>query len=812
MKKSLFLLLSLFFSLYARENLEKVSLQLDWKYQFEFAGFIAAKEKGFYRDAGLDVDLREYQDNTDTASDILNRKANYGSYNTSIIVSGTKPAPTVLLGTYYQRSPLVFVVRKGINNPADLLGKRIMCTKDEFRSSSLGLMLNHFDISPNNAVFLNHTFKIHDFIDGKTDAMAVFRSNQLHELDRLHIPYNILDPYDYGFMMSAVNVFTSRSEALENPERTQRFMDASNRGWKYALDHPDEIIDLLLKKYHTGKSRDALKYEYEVTKKMMMTDFYPIGQANEELTVRAYKQLVQSGRLSGDQPLGKFMFKDVVASADGTQMNTAQKQYLLHKKEIIMCVDPEWYPFEAIRKDSHIGIAADVMKTFEQQLAIPIKFLPVTTWNESVEHAKKRECDIFSLAASTPERLKYMNFTAPYITVPIVMATKMDKPFTEDITTLGKEKLGVVKGYAIAEQLKSLYPDLNLVEVASITDGLDGVESGELYGYIDNLMVVSSYIQKEHTGTLKVSSRLKEKVYLSVGTRNDDPMLHDIFEKLVSGTNPVMMQKIYNRYATVLSENNQYGTIFLTILWIVVLASTIIIIWNVLLRLKVKEEVGKNLIQANVILQKTKQAEIGNMIASISHQWREPLSQISSINLLTLAKLRLGQNVDVEVLDQQCEKIEETIDFMSQTMQSFLEFYKVSTAVVEFNVYDSVQRILAIAETKLLQHDVTVLLTGDQEVRIQGIKNEWMQIWLNLINNTVEAFKNQKTVHPVLKIHITDSSVSFCDNGGGVNFEEKTNGLGHKMCEDITVKYGARFHLENDCDGLCARVEFKKFC
>lgn len=148
--------------LWSHTNVEKVSLQLDWKYQFEFAGFIAAKEKGFYRDAGLDVELREYQKNTDTAEDILTRRATYGSYNTSIIVSGDKPAPTVLLGTYYQRSPLVFVVRKGINNPADLVGKRIMCTKDEFRSSSLGLMLNHFDINQNNAKFLPHTFNIQD--------------------------------------------------------------------------------------------------------------------------------------------------------------------------------------------------------------------------------------------------------------------------------------------------------------------------------------------------------------------------------------------------------------------------------------------------------------------------------------------------------------------------------------------------------------------------------------------------------------------------------------------------------------------------
>ncbi|MDD5052918.1 MAG: ABC transporter substrate-binding protein [Sulfuricurvum sp.] len=796
-------------SLLSHKNIEKVSLQLDWKYQFEFAGFIAAKEKGFYHDAGLDVELREYQNSVDTASDIINRKATYGTYNTSIIVSGDKPAPVVLLATYFQRSPLVFAVQKGIDNPADLIGKKIMGTSDEFSSSSLGLMLNHFGITANNAILLPNSFNLNDFIEGKIDAISAFRSNELYELNRRHIPYTILDPYDYGFMMSAVNLFTSHSEALENPERTQRFIDASNRGWQYALNHPDEMVDLLLKKYHTDKSREALMYEYKVTKKMMMIDFYPVGQANEELTVRAYKQLVQSGRISSDQPLGKFMFKDIVASVHGIQMTTAQKQYLLNKKEITMCVDPEWYPFEAIRKNHHIGIAADVMKEFEKQLGTRIKLIPTISWQESIEDIKNHNCDILSLASSTPERLRYMDFTSPYITVPIVMATKMDKPFIEDITSLGKKKLGVVKGYAIEEELRLTHPDLNLIEVTSITDGLKRVESGELYGYVDNLMVVSSYIQKEHTGTLKVSSRLKESLYLAVGTRNDEPLLHDIFEKLVVGIDPVMIQKIYNRYAPVLNEQNPYKTIILRVLVIVALISVLLMVWNILLRRKVKEAVAKNLLQANIVLQKSKQAEIGNLIANISHQWREPLSKLSSINLLTLANLKTGRKIDETVLLKQCEKIEETLEFMSHTMQNFLEFYKKSDIPATFNLMESIYGTLSIIETKILDNAIMITITGDETVEISGIKNEWMQVWLNLINNSIEILKSRQITNPSIRIHATYKEVIFCDNGGGIDMSIPTNGLGLQMCHEITAKYNAILELNNNSSGLCAHVIFQ---
>jgi ABC-type nitrate/sulfonate/bicarbonate transport system substrate-binding protein len=83
---SLFLFLSLFSLLhgnthYSSDNLQKISLQLHWKYQFEFAGFIAAKEKGFYRNAGLDVQIKEYQTGMSVVDEVLSHRANFGIYN-----------------------------------------------------------------------------------------------------------------------------------------------------------------------------------------------------------------------------------------------------------------------------------------------------------------------------------------------------------------------------------------------------------------------------------------------------------------------------------------------------------------------------------------------------------------------------------------------------------------------------------------------------------------------------------------------------------------------------------------------------------
>jgi len=563
-------------SLMGENSLQKVSIQLDWKYQFEFAGFIAAKEKGFYRDAGLDVELREYSDGIDIGADVLAGKATYGVYNSSLMVEDGDIKPIVLMGTYFQHSPLIFVAHKGIKTPADMVGKTIMGTTYERKYSSLALLLNHFNISPKNTKFVDHTFNLQQFIEGKVDVMSAFRSNQLYELDRTGVEYEIIDPAQYGFMMSAVNLFTSPTEAIKHTDRTQRLIDATNRGWKYALDHPNEMIDILLHKYGAQKSRNALKYEAQVTKQLMMTDFYPIGEVNSELTVRTFKQLIQTGVLKEDQKLGRYMFKDIAANShEKIEFSGTEKNYLLGKKKITMCVDPEWYPLEAIRGGKHIGIAADVMDIFEKNLGLPIELVSTTSWNQSLLYAQQRKCDIFSLASSTPDRLKYMNFTSGYLILPLVVVTTADKPFVENIGSLSGEALGAVSGYAITAQLKTEYPNLKIVEVKSIREGLSKVESGELYGYVDNLMVVSSYIQKEYTGVLKVSSRLDKKVELAVGVRNDEPMLYGIFDKMVKNLDDATMQSIYNRWVSTVEEVSwiDYGIVWKFLLVILIFGS-----------------------------------------------------------------------------------------------------------------------------------------------------------------------------------------------------------------------------------------------
>jgi diguanylate cyclase (GGDEF)-like protein len=564
--------------------LDKVTLQLEWHLQFEYAGFVAAQHKGFYRDVGLDVEILEYQPGQDVIEQVLAGEVEFGIHNAALVLHDNEVAPVVMLATYLQRSPLVLVTRPDIDGPADLLGERIMGTTNEFRYSSLALMLNHFYVNKSNSHFVEHTFSVDDFVDGKVAAMSAFLSNQLYELDRRNVPYKVLDPADYGFYASAVNLYTSRGQALQHPERTRRFVEASNRGWQYALQHPEEVIELIYAEYTQRKSREALAFEAGITREMMLLDFAPIGATSEELTRRTFKQMQRSGLLPAGAGYEQLTFEELQEQMHTPfALGAEEKAYLQRKGKLVVCVDPDWMPFERLQDGRHTGIAADVFDIFRSQLSIPIEVYQANTWAEVVAAAQARQCDLYSLAAETPERLRYMDFTDPYIDLPVVLATDADELFIENLAEVIDRPIGVVEGYALVELLRARHPSINLVEVESISDGLHRVESGELYGYIDNLMVIAHKIQQHFTGTLKISGRLNERVLLAVGTRNDEPLLRNIFQHLVEdlNENPEWKQRIYNTWVSV-REDTGYDYQLIGKILAVAAVVALAVLWHIL--------------------------------------------------------------------------------------------------------------------------------------------------------------------------------------------------------------------------------------
>ncbi len=247
-----------------------VRLQLKWRHQFQFAGFYAAQIKGYYKEAGLNVELLEGGPEVIPVEAVLAQKAEFGVANSELLIHRLNGKPVVALAVIFQHSPSIFLSRRdsGIMSPEDMIGKRVML-REGIDSAELLAVFKNEGISIDNIKRQTISYDINDLIDGNTDVYHAYISDQAYYLQQRNIPISIIQPRTYGIDFYGDTLFTTEAYLAENPEIVKAFRAASLRGWDYAMNHIDEMVSYILSTYHTEKSRSHLRFEAESMKKLL---------------------------------------------------------------------------------------------------------------------------------------------------------------------------------------------------------------------------------------------------------------------------------------------------------------------------------------------------------------------------------------------------------------------------------------------------------------------------------------------------------------------------------------------------------------
>jgi len=535
--------------------LEKISVQLKWKHQFQFAGFYMAKEKGFYRDVGLDVTLIEYEHGQDIVQDVLAKKSEYGVGYPSIILDKTNHNDIVLLHALLQSSPHVLISLKDsqINSIADFKEKKIMIAGAATYTASFISMLRSHGVSMSDMHRLDPSFSVESLINKETDLMTAYSTNELFLLEKKGVAFRVWDPKNYGFDFYDDLLFTSKEELEKNPQRVKKFAAATLKGFEYAYAHKEESAKLIQKKYNTlKKTHEALMYEGKILEELAYANKTLLGEIDPVKIQRIFDIYNLFGHIKKQINLDEFIY----TPQNDFFLNDKEREYIANKKQIRMCVDPNWMPFEEIKDGVYRGMSADYFELIKKKVPLEFTLIKTKTWEESIQRAQQRECDILSLVVSTPERQKYLRFTDAYLNIPLVMATKMDVPFVVNFESLANKRVAIPKGYAFLEILKARYPKLEIVEVENIQDGLQKVANGEIYGYIGALATIGYSLQKDFTGELKISGKFDESWNLGIGVRSDDVVLLEILQKAVRSISEKEKRNILNNWLAIKYENS----------------------------------------------------------------------------------------------------------------------------------------------------------------------------------------------------------------------------------------------------------------
>ena len=260
---------------------EPIHLQLRWHHQFQFAGYYAAIEQGYYREAGLDVVIHPGSPGVTPVAEVLTGRAHYGVANSELLLQRLRGQPLVALASIFQHSSSILLSRKErcATTPHDLIGRKVMLMDRQVDADFLAMFKNE-GIADSAIELLPSSYQISDLAEGKVDAFNAYRTNEPFYLTQQGIGYCVLDPRNYGVDFYSDILFTSEEELRQHPERVRAFTAASLKGWRYAMQHPEEIITLLRHKYDVPKSAEHLRYEAETMRSLILPEVIEIGHMN----------------------------------------------------------------------------------------------------------------------------------------------------------------------------------------------------------------------------------------------------------------------------------------------------------------------------------------------------------------------------------------------------------------------------------------------------------------------------------------------------------------------------------------------------
>ncbi|MGB0370341.1 MAG: ABC transporter substrate-binding protein [Opitutales bacterium] len=243
----------------SKQTLTPVVMQLDWKFNVQFAGLYQAVEQGYFEDEGLAVELKEVPKDYDIFSPVVGHAdLRFGcSESNRILMESSGGMPLVALATMFQGSPMGWISLEstGIESVADFRGKKIGVHEDGVFVIDLALRKNGLADVPFETFEVGHSPEA--LLSGKADLVQGYVLDEFVKYRKVSPePLRIVMAKDNGYLAYSQVIYADKATVAKYPEKTRGFLRAVQKGWEYVDQNREATVDLVLSKYSPQLDRD----------------------------------------------------------------------------------------------------------------------------------------------------------------------------------------------------------------------------------------------------------------------------------------------------------------------------------------------------------------------------------------------------------------------------------------------------------------------------------------------------------------------------------------------------------------------------
>ncbi|MDZ7818213.1 MAG: transporter substrate-binding domain-containing protein [Aliarcobacter sp.] len=609
-----------------------------------------------------------------------------------------------------------------------------------------------------------------------------------------------------------------------------------------AYDRVDAIFDNYANgmKYIKEGAYTNIKVLDEMDSNIVKNQDLRIGiQKNEALLKNIISKSINDISTKDKMNLYDKWFNGQYSSEENNfiKLNSDELKYLKNKQSIKMCVNPNWKPYEEIKDGKHIGLVADFIELIEKKINKKIDLIPTKNWQESLSFIKQNKCEILSFLNESDLRKEYLNFTRSLYKEFNVIVTRNDVPYIDGLEALNGKSVAVIKGYIYSELEKNLNLKINFRYVEDSEEAIKMVADGEVFATLGSFLSTVNIMKKLNLVNIKIAGKTKIENDYKIGIIKDDTILLSILSKGVNLITQKEKEKIIGDYISIKIEQNFDYSLF----WKIVSAIFLIGLFfvyrsyqmnklNKLLNEKVKKELLKSKDKDKLIFHQNKMSSMGQMIETIAHQWRQPLSQINS-SVLLIDDILFQKNINDPLLEEKLLEIEKMTKYMSNTIDDFKGFIINNKEKLDFNIEEIITQSINLLKPSLDFNGIDIeIIIESKECLITGYPNELQHAILVILNNSKDEFLQKKIKEKKITICLESKNnfyeIKINDNAGGIKEEDiekifepyfttklqsHGTGLGLYITKKIIEeRMNGHIEVENKNNGALFKISLKK--